>query len=64
MTGVERASTFAILQRCAAALVEGDPSLALEWVEQRADQLTHSPLPFALHRMQALKVQNGYRSLI
>ncbi|KOB74857.1 putative meiotic nuclear division 5-like protein A [Operophtera brumata] len=63
VTGVERACTFAILQRCAAALLEGDPSMALEWVEKRADQLTHSPLPFALHRMQALKVPNLPSSL-
>ncbi|XP_045499793.1 E3 ubiquitin-protein transferase RMND5B [Colias croceus] len=53
---VERTCTFAQLQRCAAALAEGDPSLALEWVEKRSQELAHSPLPFTLHRMQALKL--------
>lgn len=56
ITGVERASTFALLQRCASALAEGDPSAALEWVEKRAEELQNSPLPFTLHRMQALKL--------
>lgn len=56
ITGVERTCTFALLQRCAAALAEGDPSAALHWVERRAHELHNSPLPFTLHRMQALKV--------
>ncbi|XP_041981668.1 E3 ubiquitin-protein ligase RMND5A [Aricia agestis] len=53
---VERTCAFAQLQRCAAALAEGDPQPALEWVEERAEDLTHSPLPFTLHRMKALKL--------
>ncbi|CAH0625626.1 unnamed protein product [Chrysodeixis includens] len=56
ITGVERTCTFALLQRCAAALAEGDPSAALHWVERRAHELHNSPLPFTLHRMQALKL--------
>lgn len=56
LSGVERACTFALLQRCAAALLEGEPAAALEWAERRAPDLLHSPLPFTLHRMQALKV--------
>lgn len=56
VTGVERTCTFALLQRCAAALAEGDPSAALHWVERRAHELHNSPLPFTLHRMQALKL--------
>ncbi|KAJ2951580.1 hypothetical protein O0L34_g13732 [Tuta absoluta] len=54
--GVERTCTFAALQRCAAALAEGDPSQALQWAEKHAADLTHSSLPFTLHRMQALKL--------
>ncbi|KAM3960250.1 required for meiotic nuclear division 5 protein souji [Aphomia sociella] len=63
---VERTCTFAALQRCAAALAEGDPSAALEWAEQRAEELTHSPLPFTLHRMQAFKIarERGVRAAI
>ncbi|XP_050666793.1 E3 ubiquitin-protein transferase RMND5B isoform X7 [Leptidea sinapis] len=53
---VERTCTFAQLQRCAAALAEGDPALAIEWVQKHAEDLEHSPLPFTLHRMQALKL--------
>ncbi|XP_063538508.1 E3 ubiquitin-protein ligase RMND5A isoform X1 [Cydia strobilella] len=53
---VARACTFALLQRCAAALAEGDPSAALEWAERHSADLQHSPLPFTLHRMQALKL--------
>ncbi|XP_050549972.1 E3 ubiquitin-protein ligase RMND5A isoform X4 [Spodoptera frugiperda] len=56
ITGVERTCTFALLQRCAAALAEGDPSAALNWAERRAHELHNSPLPFTLHRMQALKL--------
>ncbi|XP_053608910.1 E3 ubiquitin-protein transferase RMND5B [Plodia interpunctella] len=56
IAAVERTCTFALLQRCAAALMEGDPSQALQWAEQRAQDLVHSPLPFTLHRMQALKL--------
>ncbi|KAF9424243.1 hypothetical protein HW555_000636 [Spodoptera exigua] len=56
ITGVERTCTFALLQRCAAALAEGDPSAALNWAERRAQELQNSPLPFTLHRMQALKL--------
>ncbi|KAJ8720348.1 hypothetical protein PYW07_012391 [Mythimna separata] len=56
ITGVERTCTFALLQRCAAALAEGDPSAALHWAERRAHELHTSPLPFTLHRMQALKL--------
>ncbi|KAH9636876.1 hypothetical protein HF086_010657 [Spodoptera exigua] len=59
ITGVERTCTFALLQRCAAALAEGDPSAALNWAERRAQELQNSPLPFTLHRMQALKVCFG-----
>ncbi|KAL0829322.1 hypothetical protein ABMA28_004119 [Loxostege sticticalis] len=54
--GVERTCTFAALQRCAAALTAGDPLPALQWAERRAHDLAHSPLPFTLHRMQALKL--------
>ncbi|KAJ0175994.1 hypothetical protein K1T71_008168 [Dendrolimus kikuchii] len=54
--GVERTCTFALLQRCASSLAEGDPSAALQWVENRTQDLQHSPLPFTLHRMQALKL--------
>lgn len=53
---VERTCTFALLQRCAAALCEGEPAPALDWVAARADELRHSALPFALHRMQALRL--------
>ncbi|XP_047521283.1 E3 ubiquitin-protein transferase RMND5B [Pieris napi] len=53
---VERTCTFAQLQRCAAALSDGDPAPALQWAEKRAQELAHSPLPFTLHRMQALKL--------
>ncbi|XP_038212766.1 E3 ubiquitin-protein transferase RMND5B [Zerene cesonia] len=53
---VERTCTFAQLQRCAAALADGEPALALDWVEKRSQELAHSPLPFTLHRMQALKL--------
>ncbi|XP_052749628.1 E3 ubiquitin-protein ligase RMND5A isoform X2 [Galleria mellonella] len=53
---VERTCAFAALQRCAAALAEGDPAPALRWAEQHAEELEHSPLPFTLHRMQALKL--------
>ncbi|XP_060804296.1 E3 ubiquitin-protein ligase RMND5A [Amyelois transitella] len=53
---VERTCTFAHLQRCAASLMEGDPTAALEWAEARQEDLMHSPLPFTLHRMQALKL--------
>ncbi|PZC85016.1 E3 ubiquitin-protein transferase RMND5B isoform X2 [Helicoverpa armigera] len=56
VTGVERTCTFALLQRCAAALSEGDPSAALHWTERRAHELHNSPLPFTLHRMQAFKL--------
>ncbi|XP_045451819.1 E3 ubiquitin-protein transferase RMND5B [Melitaea cinxia] len=52
----ERGSTFAQLQRCAAALADGDPAPALAWAAARDSDLAHSPLPFALHRMQALKL--------
>ncbi|XP_068629770.1 E3 ubiquitin-protein transferase RMND5B isoform X2 [Battus philenor] len=53
---VERTCAFALLQRCAAALAEGDPAPALQWVQRRAHQLQHSPLPFALHTVHTLKV--------
>ncbi|XP_073946357.1 required for meiotic nuclear division 5 protein souji [Choristoneura fumiferana] len=53
---VERTCTFAALQRCAGALADGDPAPALAWARQHAPQLGHSPLPFTLHRMQALKL--------
>ncbi|KPJ17238.1 Protein RMD5-like A [Papilio machaon] len=53
---VERTCAFALLQRCASALAAGDPEPALAWVQRRAHQLTHSPLPFALHTVQTLKV--------
>ncbi|CAH0400190.1 unnamed protein product [Chilo suppressalis] len=53
---VERTCTFALLQRCAAALADGDPTQALQWAEERKEELAHSPLPFTLHRMQALKL--------
>lgn len=57
ITGVERTCTFALLQRCAASLAEGEPAAALHWAERRAHELQNSPLPFTLHRMQALKVR-------
>ncbi|KAL4715825.1 hypothetical protein ACJJTC_006404 [Scirpophaga incertulas] len=56
LEGVERTCTFAQLQRCAGALAAGDPGPALLWAERRAHDLAHSPLPFTLHRMQALKL--------
>ncbi|XP_013172767.1 PREDICTED: protein RMD5 homolog A [Papilio xuthus] len=56
VTCVERTCAFALLQRCASALAAGDPAPALAWAQRRAHQLTHSPLPFALHTVQTLKV--------
>lgn len=56
ISGVERTCTFASVQRCATALAEGDPTPALQWAEQHMQELQHSPLPFTLHRMYALKV--------
>ncbi|OWR41780.1 E3 ubiquitin-protein transferase RMND5B [Danaus plexippus] len=56
VVNAERGSTFAQLQRCAAALTAGDPAPALAWVAAREHDLQHSPLPFVLHRMQALKL--------
>ncbi|KAG6442427.1 hypothetical protein O3G_MSEX002369 [Manduca sexta] len=56
ITGVERTCSFATVQRCASALAEGDPAPALHWAERRMHELQHSPLPFALHRMYALKL--------
>ncbi|XP_075977003.1 required for meiotic nuclear division 5 protein souji [Anticarsia gemmatalis] len=56
ITGVERTCTFALLQRFAVALAEGEPAPALHWAERRAHELHNSPLPFTLHRMQALKL--------
>ncbi|XP_072949839.1 uncharacterized protein Sou [Epargyreus clarus] len=63
---VERTCTFAQLQRCAAALAAGEPAAALQWAESRAQELLHSPLPFTLHRMQALKLgrERGVRAAI
>lgn len=55
ISGVERTCTFASVQRCATALAEGDPTPALQWAEQHMQELQHSPLPFTLHRMYALK---------
>ncbi|XP_047534191.1 E3 ubiquitin-protein transferase RMND5B [Vanessa atalanta] len=52
----ERGSTFAQLQRCAGALAAADPAPALAWAAAREHDLAHSPLPFTLHRMQALKL--------
>lgn len=56
ISGVERTCTFASVQRCATALAEGDPTPALQWAEQHMQELQHSPLPFTLHRMYALKL--------
>lgn len=56
VTGVERTCSFASVQRCATALSEGDPEPALDWAEKRMHDLQHSPLPFTLHRMYALKL--------
>lgn len=58
---VERTCTFAALQRCAGALADGEPAPALRWARAHAAQLQHSPLPFTLHRFQALKVIRGAR---
>ncbi|XP_052741952.1 E3 ubiquitin-protein transferase RMND5B [Bicyclus anynana] len=52
----ERGSTFAQLQRCAAALALADPAPALAWAAARAHDLAHSPLLFTLHRMQMMKL--------
>ncbi|CAH0727163.1 unnamed protein product, partial [Brenthis ino] len=56
----ERGSTFAQLQRCAASLSAGDPAPALAWAAAREHELVHSPLPFTLHRMQALKLARSH----
>ncbi|CAH2041267.1 unnamed protein product, partial [Iphiclides podalirius] len=55
---VERTCAFAVLQRCAASLADGDPAPALDWAQRRAHQLQHSPLPFALHTVHTLKVND------